>query len=469
MTTPIYELGEWAASQASPWVAHNAALRLIEAMDRGSVADRDLTAPPGTCTDGAAYLVAASATGAWAGKDGKLAVAVGTNAASGWLFGTVATEGKILWVEDEATRIQYTSSAWGTFTGGGTAGGLDYDTATDLGGGSASDAKLPTQLAVKTYVDASVAGLLDLQGGTDCSANPNYPAANKGDAYFVTVAGKIGGASGPDVAVGDVYIASADNAGGDEATVGSSWLILEHNNTGGTGISDGDKGDITVSGSGTSFTIDAGAVTYAKMQDVSAASKLLGRGSASGSGDVEEITLGSGLSMSGTTLSATSGGGGGRTLIGSAVSTGSESTLTVSSIPSGYTTLIIEIAARATVSGNTPGGLQLNGDTSANYTTQRYGAANISSSDFNSSNSYSRMIFAGTGQPANLFSKYEATIPDYASTSFRQIIQASGMAIATEAYAYTTVWGSTAAITEVALYTSSGAFAAGSYIRVYAV
>jgi hypothetical protein len=80
---------------------------------------------------------------------------------------------------------------------------------------------------------------------------------------------------------------------------------------GGGSISDGDKGDITVSSSGTVWTVDNDAITYAKLQNVSAASKLLGRGSASGSGDVEEITLGTGLSMSGTTLSATGGGGGG--------------------------------------------------------------------------------------------------------------------------------------------------------------
>ena len=54
-------------------------------------------------------------------------------------------------------------------------------------------------------------------------------------------------------------------------------------------VTDGDKGDITVSSSGTTWTIDAGAVTYAKIQDVSATDKLLGRSTA-GAGDIEEIS-----------------------------------------------------------------------------------------------------------------------------------------------------------------------------------
>ena len=77
-------------------------------------------------------------------------------------------------------------------------------------------------------------------------------------------------------------------------------------------------GDVTASAGSNSTTIannavttakiNNDAVTYAKIQNVSAASKLLGRGSAGGAGDPEEITLGTGLSMSGTTLNATGGG-----------------------------------------------------------------------------------------------------------------------------------------------------------------
>jgi len=59
--------------------------------------------------------------------------------------------------------------------------------------------------------------------------------------------------------------------------------------SGGGGIDDGDKGDITVSNGGDTFTIDDDAVTYAKIQNVSATNRILGRDS-SGAGVIEEIT-----------------------------------------------------------------------------------------------------------------------------------------------------------------------------------
>ena len=58
----------------------------------------------------------------------------------------------------------------------------------------------------------------------------------------------------------------------------------------GPSVSDGDKGDVTVSGSGAAWTVDDNAISYGKMQDVSATSRLLGRKTA-GSGDPEELTI----------------------------------------------------------------------------------------------------------------------------------------------------------------------------------
>jgi hypothetical protein len=62
-------------------------------------------------------------------------------------------------------------------------------------------------------------------------------------------------------------------------------------------------GDVTTTQGAVATTITADAVTYAKMQNISAASKLLGRGSAAGAGDPQELTVGSGLKIVGTTLS----------------------------------------------------------------------------------------------------------------------------------------------------------------------
>lgn len=72
-------------------------------------------------------------------------------------------------------------------------------------------------------------------------------------------------------------------------------------------LTDGDKGDITVSGGGATWSIDNNVVTFSKIQDITD-NRLMGR-SAGSSGDMQEITVGSGLSLSGGSLVSTGGGG----------------------------------------------------------------------------------------------------------------------------------------------------------------
>jgi len=59
----------------------------------------------------------------------------------------------------------------------------------------------------------------------DASTNPNYPQGGVGDQYVITVAGFIGGAAGKTVFVGDLVYCISENAGGTEASVGTSWKV----------------------------------------------------------------------------------------------------------------------------------------------------------------------------------------------------------------------------------------------------
>lgn len=85
------------------------------------------------------------------------------------------------------------------------------------------------------------------KGVIDCSGNPNYPAANSGDVYIVSVAGKIGGASGINVEVQDMLICRVDSSpSGDQAAVGANWNIIQANVDGAvTGPASATSGHIT--------------------------------------------------------------------------------------------------------------------------------------------------------------------------------------------------------------------------------
>jgi len=81
---------------------------------------------------------------------------------------------------------------------------------------------------------------------------------------------------------------------------GNRVLISAPGPQGPPGVIDGDKGDITVSSDGAVWSIDNQAVTFAKMQHIATAS-LLGR-HASGTGDVQQITIDGGLELQGVNL-----------------------------------------------------------------------------------------------------------------------------------------------------------------------
>lgn len=95
-----------------------------------------------------------------------------------------------------------------------------------------SDTRVASQKAVKTYFSAQIAALnvQVFKGTLDCSANPNYPAADAGATYVVSVAGKIGGAAGVAVEAGDLLLCLVDaTAAGTQAAVGANWDILQMN------------------------------------------------------------------------------------------------------------------------------------------------------------------------------------------------------------------------------------------------
>lgn len=89
---------------------------------------------------------------------------------------------------------------------------------------------IPTTLAVKNYVDATVGSLGNLEGGFDASGATLPVGAGgtkKGDYWYVTVAGTPSSVTpAVTLAVGDVVIANQDNA---STTNSTQWIFLETN------------------------------------------------------------------------------------------------------------------------------------------------------------------------------------------------------------------------------------------------
>ncbi len=106
MPTTNLNLALVAQSQAQKEVTVNEALTRIDALMNRGVEDKDLATPPGSPAEGDAYIVGASATDDWAGKEGQLAYFEQI-----WRF-VEPNEGLAVWVKDEDALYAFDGAAW---------------------------------------------------------------------------------------------------------------------------------------------------------------------------------------------------------------------------------------------------------------------------------------------------------------------------------------------------------------------
>lgn len=104
--TPRFGLPYIASGQAQKEITHNIALNALDGLVMLRVLDRDLTTPPGSPANGDAYIVAAAATGDWAGHDAHIALWH-----DGWRF-YAPQNGWGAFVDDEEVWATYYNNAW---------------------------------------------------------------------------------------------------------------------------------------------------------------------------------------------------------------------------------------------------------------------------------------------------------------------------------------------------------------------
>ena len=119
-STPRLKLPYITTGQAQKGpVSYKKAVDLLDALAQPTVINMTTTAPPGSPSNGDAYVIAATASGDWLTKEDQIAVYE-----DGWLY-TSPLQGMMVYNQDDDVVYVYRSSAWNAVVAG-----LDYETGT---------------------------------------------------------------------------------------------------------------------------------------------------------------------------------------------------------------------------------------------------------------------------------------------------------------------------------------------------
>lgn len=310
--SPLLGLPYLAASQAQKHVTLNDALSLVDGLLHLSVISRVVATPPVTPVDGDRYLIAAAATGDWLSHAGHVALRV----AGAWRF-LVPRNGWRIWIEAESIFLVFNGTSWSAPPPPASLQNLNL-----LGVNTAADAtnKLAVssasvlfnnvgngvQFKINKAAATDTASLLLQTGfsgraeiGTTGDDDLHLKVSANGSAFneSLIVSGATGKVTFKNTLALDPQVA--------DPTTLSNGLLWYNSTTGkfrgqqngasidlisggGAGVTDGDKGDITVSGAGSTWTIDATTITNLKLATVPTAS-FKGRLTA-GVGAPEDLT-----------------------------------------------------------------------------------------------------------------------------------------------------------------------------------